>query len=178
MATTTKRADIKAHRLAGDAARHLGFSVDTISPSTSAKQPYINISYAPTLAGYAVLDSVVYGDISGDGFDEAIITVYSGGTAGNTACSCTSSTPQTSSRSSGPNDFYTSFGYKVDGQVDKGDLVVSNVVGAGWEAQLLPVGLCRAPVPHRQRPHDTTRPSRRGRLPRRARLHHRALLLP
>ena len=33
----------------------------------------------------------------------------------------------------GPNDFYTSFGYKTYHQVDKGDLVVGNVVSAGWE---------------------------------------------
>jgi hypothetical protein len=33
----------------------------------------------------------------------------------------------------GPNDFYTSFGYKSYSRVDKGELIVGNVVSAGWE---------------------------------------------
>jgi hypothetical protein len=133
VATTTKRADIKATDWLATLRTTTGFSVDVVSPGTSAKQPFINISYAPPLTGYAVLDSVVYGDISGDGFDEAIITVYSGGTAGNTGVLVYQLDAVNKLSLVGPNDFYTSFGYKAYGQVDKGDLVVGNVVGAGWE---------------------------------------------
>ena len=132
-ATTVKRADIKTTDWLATLRATSGFSIDTVSPSTSAKQPYVNITYAPALAGYAILDSVVYGDISGDGFDEAIITVYSGGTAGNTGLLVYQLDASNKVSLVGPNDFYTSFGYKAYGQLDKGDLVVGNVVSAGWE---------------------------------------------
>jgi len=132
-ATTVARADIKRTDWLATLRGTSGFSVDTTSPSTSAKQPYVNISYAPALAGYAVLDSVVYADISGDGLDEAIITVYSGGTAGNTGVLVYQLDASNKLSLVGPNDFYTSFGYKAYGQPDKGDLVVGNVISAGWE---------------------------------------------
>ena len=132
-ATTVKRADIKATDWLATLRATSGFSVDTVSPSTSAKSPYVNIAYAPALAGYAILDSVVYGDISGDGFDEAIITVFSGGTAGNTGLLVFQLDASNKLSLVGPKEFYTSFGYKAYGQVDKGDLVVGNVVSAGWE---------------------------------------------
>lgn len=131
--TTIKRADIKATDWLSTLRATAGFSVDTVSPSTSAKQPYVNITFAPMLAGYAILDSVTYGDISADGFDEAIITVFSGGTAGNTGLLVFQLDASNKLSLVGPNDFYTSFGYKAYGQVDKGDLVVGHVVSAGWE---------------------------------------------
>ena len=133
VATTLKRADIKTTDWLSTLRNTSGFSVDTVSPSTSVKQPYINITFAPALAGYAILDSVVYGDISGDGFDEAIIAVYSGGTAGNTGLLVFQLDATNKLSLVGPNDFYTSFGYKAYSRVDKGDLVVGNVVSAGWE---------------------------------------------
>jgi len=133
VATTIKRADIETTDWLATLRAASGFSVDTVSPSTSAKQPYVNITFAPALAGYAILDSVTYGDISGDGFDEAIITVFSGGTAGNTGLLMFQLDASNKLSLVGPNDFYTSFGYKAYGQVDKGDLVVGHVVSAGWE---------------------------------------------
>jgi hypothetical protein len=133
VATTVERADIKAIDWLATLRSAPGFSVDTVSPSTSAKQPFVNITYAPALAGYAILDSVVYGDISGDGFDEAIITVFSGGTAGNTGVLVFRLDAANKLSLVGPNAFYTSFGYKTYARVDNGDLVVGNVVSAGWE---------------------------------------------
>ena len=133
VATTVKRADIKTIDWLATLRSTNGFSVDTTSPSTSAKQPYVNVTYAPALAGYAVLDSVTYGDISGDGFDEAIITVFSGGTAGNTGLLVFQLDAANKLSLAGPNEFYSSFGYKVFSQIDKGDLVVGHVVSAGWE---------------------------------------------
>jgi hypothetical protein len=133
VASTVQRDDIKTTDWLATLRATTGFSVDTVSPSTSAKSPYVNITYAPALAGYAVLDSIVYGDISGDGFDEAIITVFSGGTAGNTGLLVFQFDASNKLSLVGPKEFYTSFGYKAYGQVDKGDLVVGNVVSAGWE---------------------------------------------
>jgi hypothetical protein len=133
VATTVARTDIRRTDWLATLRGTSGFSVDTTSPGTSAKEPFINISYAPALAGYAVLDSVAYGDISGDGFDEAIITLYSGGTAGNTGLLVYQVDASNKISLVGPNDFYTSFGYKAYGQPDQGDLVVGNVVSAGWE---------------------------------------------
>ena len=133
VASTVPRTDIKKTDWLAMLRATTGFSVDTVSPGTSPNQPYINISFAPSLAGYAVLDSVVYGDISGDGLDEAIITVNTGGTAGNTGVLVYQVDGANKVSLVGPNDFYTSFGYKAYGQLDKGDLVVGHVVAAGWE---------------------------------------------
>ena len=133
VATTAARADIKRTDWLSMLRSTSGFSVDTTSPSTSATRPYVNVSYAPALAGYAILDSVAYGDISGDGFDEAIITVYSGGTAGNTGVLVYQLDASNKVSLVGPNEFYAAFGYKAYGQVDNGDLVVGHVVSAGWE---------------------------------------------
>lgn len=48
--------------------------------------PYVKISLPGTrigvLEGYALIDSVEYADLDGDGPEEAIIPIYSGGTAG------------------------------------------------------------------------------------------------
>jgi len=131
--TTIARADIKKTNWLATLRAATGFSVDTTTAGTSVTQPYLNISFAPSLAGYAVLDSVTYGDISGDGFDEAIITVNSGGTAGNTGLLVYQLDASNKLALVGPNDFYTSFGYKSYGQIDNGDLVVGHVVSAGWE---------------------------------------------
>jgi hypothetical protein len=131
--TTIARADIKKTDWLATLRAATGFSVDVTTPGTSVTQPFVNISFAPSLAGYAVLDSVSYGDISGDGFDEAIITVYSGGTAGNTGLLVYQLDGSNKLTLVGPNDFYTSFGYKSYGQIDNGDLVVGNVISAGWE---------------------------------------------
>ena len=121
------------HRVARDVAGHVGLQCRHRLTEHLGQAAYVNITFAPALAGYAILDSVVYGDISGDGFDEAIITVYSGGTAGNTGVLVYQLDAANKLSLVGPNDFYTSFGYKAYGQVDKGDLVVGNVVSAGWE---------------------------------------------
>ena len=131
--TTVARADITRTDWLAVLRATSGFSVDTTSPSTSATQPYINVSFAPTLGGHAVLDSITYGDISGDGFDEAIITLNSGGTAGNTGLLVYQQDGANKITLAGPNEFYSSFGYKSYSQIDKGDLVVGNVVSAGWE---------------------------------------------
>lgn len=48
--------------------------------------PYISVDAAgsagDTLSGYASLDDVSYGDLDGDGAEEAVIPIFSGGTAG------------------------------------------------------------------------------------------------
>jgi hypothetical protein len=133
VATTVARADIKRTDWLAVLRATSGFSVDTTSPSTTPTQPYVNITYATALGGYAVLDSVTYGDISGDGFDEAIITVYSGGTAGNTGILVFQQDAANKMSLVGPNEFYSSFGYKSNSEIENGELVVSHVVSAGWE---------------------------------------------
>ena len=140
VASTVARNDVKRTDWLAVLRATPGFSVDTTSPSTSPTQPYVNITYAAAIGGYAVLDSVTYGDISGDGFDEAIITVYSGGTAGNTGLLVYQQDAANKITLVGPNEFYTSFGYKAYGRLDKGDLIVGNVVSAGWEPNCCPSG--------------------------------------
>ena len=66
VATTVARNDITRTDWLAALRATSGFSVDTTSPNTSTRQPYVNVAGAPTLNGYAVLDSITYGDISGD----------------------------------------------------------------------------------------------------------------
>ena len=140
VASTVPRNDLKLTDWLAVLRATPGFSVDTTSPSTSPAQPYVNLTYAPAIGGYAVLDSITYGDISGDGFDEAIITVYSGGTAGNTGLLVYQQDAANKIALVGPNEFYSSFGYKAYARFDKGDLIVGNVVSAGWEPNCCPSG--------------------------------------
>jgi hypothetical protein len=133
VATTIARNDIRRTDWLAVLRATPGFSVDTTSPNTSAAQPYVNFVNPTSLNGYAVLDSVTYGDLSGDGFDEAIITMYSGGTAGNTGLLVYQLDANNKISLVGPNEFYSSFGYKSYSRVDNGELLVGNVVSAGWE---------------------------------------------
>jgi hypothetical protein len=55
-------------------------------PLPGGRWPYVNVA-APsspdgTLGGYALIDAVVYGDLDGDGAEEAIVMIDSGGTGG------------------------------------------------------------------------------------------------
>lgn len=87
--------------------------------------------------GYALVDGVEYGDISGDGKDEAVIALYSGGTAGTTGLLIYAD-------GGAKPRFVTAVpGYKVYGRPENGRLRVEQPVYAGWEPNCCPSGLSR-----------------------------------
>lgn len=90
------------------------------------------VTWPNVVAGMAVISSITFGDLDGDGNEEAVIPLASGGTAGGTGALVYTSGPSGPTLV-GPDSFYGSFGYKTGAQVRKGKLQVSNVVGAGFE---------------------------------------------
>ncbi len=87
------------------------------------------------LAGYVAVDpdQINYADLTGDGRDEALLAVDSGGTAGTNGVLVFSGGPS-GPVLIGPDSFYGSFGYKTSFQARDRQLVIGNVTGAGWEA--------------------------------------------
>ncbi len=85
-------------------------------------------------AGWAAVSSVVYGDISGDGREEALIPIDSGGTAGTVGYLIYSAGQQQ------PILATVLTGYKVFAKPDNGQLLVSEPIYAGWEGNCCPSG--------------------------------------
>ena len=79
--------------------------------------------------GYAMIEAIEYGDVSGDGQDEAVIQLFSGGTAGNLGVLVYSVNAKDQ-----PVLAAAVAGYKIYGRPDNGRLMVQQPVYAGWEA--------------------------------------------
>jgi hypothetical protein len=91
--------------------------------SISARVP----GTSETIIGYPYVQSVDYVDLDGDGMVEAVISVYSGGTAGTVGALVYGV------RNGQPKLLDAIAGYKMGVSVENGRLVVSQVIGAGWE---------------------------------------------
>ena len=109
------------------------FRVDTGAAGASAQRPYVELTGAPGVAGLAVLDGIAYGDLNGDGADEAVVSVSSGGTAGNTGVLIFNVGAAGKVELTGPIDFYRGFGYKTGAVVQGGQLILRHTAAAGWE---------------------------------------------
>lgn len=82
--------------------------------------------------GYPLLENVLYGDLRGDGNEEAVITLESGGTAGTIGFLVYEPT------ASGPRIAAAKTGQKLDAQIQEGQLVVQESIYAGWEPNCCP----------------------------------------
>jgi len=108
--------------------------VDTAAPGASNTQPRVEVASANGLAGFAMLNAVDYGDLNGDGQDEAVVSLFSGGTAGNTGILVFNwGTQSAQVELTGPIEFYRNFGYKTGATFKNAGLALTNVIGAGWE---------------------------------------------
>ncbi len=87
-------------------------------------------------AGYALIDAIEFGDVSGDAQDEAIIQLFSGGTAGNTGVLVYSVDANEK-----PVLAVALPGYKIYGRPDAGRLLVQEPIYAGWEPNCCASGL-------------------------------------
>lgn len=86
--------------------------------------------------GFAVLgDGIAYGDVSGDGHEEALISLFSGGTAGNLAVLLFAPGPDK------PQLVATIPGYKIGGVMEAGLLKISQPQYAGFEPNCCASGL-------------------------------------
>lgn len=83
--------------------------------------------------GYVYAQDVAYGDFSGDGQEEAVFNLVSGGTAGNTGVLVFNVGPDGK-----PNLATALAGYKLNGQIVKGELIVGYPQYAGWEGNCCP----------------------------------------
>lgn len=99
----------------------------------SVRGPYVE--GADNAYGYAMVDAVEYGDISGDGRDEAMIQLYSGGTAGNTGLLVYAD------GGAAPRFIGALSGYKMFGRAEGGRLQVQQTAYAGWEPNCCPSGI-------------------------------------
>lgn len=90
------------------------------------------VTWANVVAGNAVISSISFADLDGDGNEEAVIPLASGGTAGDTGVLVYTAGPAGPTLV-GPESFYRSFGYKTSTRLTQRELLVSNVVGAGFE---------------------------------------------
>jgi hypothetical protein len=111
---------------------------DPTVPTTPGLQlgPYVTLKSDANVIGYALIDKerILFMDMSGDGQEEAIISVFSGGTAGNlglliygaanNAPALTASLP----------------GYKIGGVADGDALKVIEPIYQGWEPNCCPSG--------------------------------------
>jgi hypothetical protein len=84
--------------------------------------------------GYALTANILYADLTGDGADEAIITLFSGGTAGNIGLLIYGPGPAE------PVLITALGGYKLFAQADEGQLVVTQPVYGKWDGNCCPGG--------------------------------------
>jgi hypothetical protein len=97
--------------------------------------PFIEFKTPGSIPGFADLQDIIYGDISGDGREEAIIPIVSGGTAGTVGYLI---------YFAGDREpvFATALtGYKLGARATNGQLVVLEPIYAGWEGNCCPSGI-------------------------------------
>ena len=100
----------------------------TIEDFSKNAWPYISVAANKEASGYAMLgDRIAYGDISGDGKEEALVSLFSGGTAGNLGVLLFRAGAEKP-------ELVAAFpGYKLGGVFDGGVLTVTQPLYAGFE---------------------------------------------
>ncbi len=99
-------------------------------------EKYFRVSSRDKAEGYAIFDSVVYGDLTGDGQPEAIIPLASGGTAGDIGMLL-----YRLDRRGKPELVLGLTGYKMAVSVSEDELLVAQPQYAGWEGNCCPSAL-------------------------------------
>jgi hypothetical protein len=104
--------------------------------------PYISVvapgSPEGQLSGYALLDEVAYGDLDGDGAEEAVLSIFSGGTGGNLGFLLFRE------GSPAPKLVLVESGYKMGVEIDGRNLVIVQPEYVGFEANCCPSAITRA----------------------------------
>lgn len=106
-----------------------------VPPLPVESGPYLEVEGEDGVAGYAMTEGILYGDFSGDGRDEAVISLYSGGTAGNLGLLVYREGDD------GPELVTVLPGYKIGAVADGDALVVREPHYAGWEPNCCASGM-------------------------------------
>jgi hypothetical protein len=94
---------------------------------------YPNILAPNKIQGYAIYDSLTYGDLTGDGTPEAVMPVSSGGTAGDVGALI-----YRLGRNGKPELVTSIGGYKMNAAIANAELIVTQPQYAGWEPNCCP----------------------------------------
>jgi hypothetical protein len=100
---------------------------------TFYRGPYVTVK-GSDLGGFALIKNMVFGDISGDGQEEAAIILDSGGTGGAFVVVLFGIV------SGKPKMIEKIEGYKMSAKIEKGELIIPQPVYAGWEGNCCPSG--------------------------------------
>lgn len=101
--------------------------------STVKRGPYVTIK-GSEVGGFALLQQIAFGDISGDGQEEAAIVLESGGTGGAFGVVLFGVVDGK------PKMIEKVLGYKMFAKVENNELVIPQPVYAGWEGNCCPSG--------------------------------------
>ena len=115
---------------------NLKYDPSITPPPGVQRGPWVQLKTNTELQGHALVDPdrILFVDISGDGQDEAVISLFSGGTAGNLGLlvyTGASGTPMLADSVGG---------YKIGGTADGARLKVSEPIYQGWEPNCCPSG--------------------------------------
>jgi len=115
---------------------HLKYDASIQPPSGVQVGPYVTSKTNTNLAGHALVekDRILFMDMSGDGQEEALISLYSGGTAGNLGLLIYTAINNT------PTLADSLAGYKIGGVADGNNLKVTEPIYQGWEPNCCPSG--------------------------------------
>lgn len=111
---------------------------DLEAPAAVSPGPYVEVSFRGTeVAGHAYLQEPLYGDLDGDGAEEAVIMLLSGGTAGAIGFLLyREADPR-------PRLVAAMGGYKLSAQVENGSLLVFQAHYVGFEPNCCPSAAIR-----------------------------------
>ncbi|HEY7062387.1 MAG TPA: hypothetical protein VII06_12990 [Chloroflexota bacterium] len=109
-------------------------------PGFGGRGPCLQVPLAgDVMVGYPLVDNVLYGDLDGDGRDEAVIPVFSGGTAGNIGFLVyQEAAPR-------PRLVASQSGYKIGLRIADGQLIVDQPYYFGGDPNCCPTALNRTP---------------------------------
>src|SRR5205814_1628637 len=99
--------------------------------------PYVTLKSDPSVAGHALVEKnrILFMDMSGEGQEEAVISLFSGGTAGNLGLLIYTAV------NNAPALVDSLPGYKIFGVADGSALKVTEPIYQGWEPNCCPSGL-------------------------------------
>jgi hypothetical protein len=114
----------------------LTYDASIAPPPGQTRAPWVRLKSNPALEGHALVstDQILFLDISGDGQEEAVISLFSGGTAGNLGLLVYTAS------GGAPVLADALAGYKIGGTADGALLMVSEPIYQGWESNCCPSG--------------------------------------
>lgn len=105
---------------------------------TGKPELYVTTKDGKKVGGFPSLEPIQYVDMDGDGLEDAALTLYSGGTAGDIGFLVYRQTAK------GPAYVGAADGYKLNLEIQQGKLIAHNMLYAFWEPNCCPGGFSSA----------------------------------